>query len=80
MSLDTATTEFEETETIGSPKGTLLDILAEGNPYVFITVPGGSEAGTLNLTLDHNAPVGSADLIGYVLKAALKALENQNPE
>jgi hypothetical protein len=74
MALTDVKTEYVEMPVDhDSEKGYLLDLLAEGKPYIFLTVQG-TEDGVAVVSLDHNAPEGHTDAIRYVLELSLKAL------
>lgn len=72
--------EFEEAETeVDGAKGVLLDTLAQGKPYVFITVTNVNlKEGSLQVHLDHNAPEGEYGAMRMVLEQVLATLPNDD--
>lgn len=58
--------------------GTLLELLADGKPYVFITaVPVERDSGEkgMDLVISTNAPDNATDAVKFVLETALSQLD-----
>ena len=69
---------LQENAETDSTTGLMLGLLAKDMPYVFVRVNSADvETGTLELSLDHNAPEGHDGAIALILEQALLTLRGE---
>jgi hypothetical protein len=78
MSVKDLPSSYEVTqETEGSPKSTLLQMLAENKPYVFLRASVSGEDGTTFLVeMDTNISLEDSEILHAILDSTQKALQD----